>query len=288
MEQTITAKPVRHLAERYCLLQILDVSAVAKRKRVLKEAKQKAESANKLKSEFLASMSHDVRTPLNAILGYAQLLGTTALVDGPDQKSPTCSAENRREPAFSTAPSVGVNPLDKPQRSRLSHLTIAAKTLLGQFDDILEFAKIQSGPITITNAPTDIRDLIASSISLVRQQAELKGLVLSSTMDEDIPEQMGLDADRFGRILVNLLSNAIKFTPKGHVSIGAVVDRSAVDTPTLVVTITDTGIGIPADRIDAIFEPYEQVKEIKASGVGLGMTIVKSIVTALSVRPGTL
>ncbi len=219
-----------------------------KMSRSIAEYVESLDRSNKAKTDFLASMSHEIRTPLNAVMGYAQLLET--------------------------------GELDEQQRSRLSYLTVSARSLLSLFEDILEYAKIQSEPMSVSVETMDVRTLIHASISMVQQQADLKKLPITCEIDDSVPVHIGLDQPRVRQVLVNLLSNAVKFTEKGGVFVKARVEPGDDGTSSLEIAVIDTGVGIPEDKISDIFEPYNRLREVKALGTGLGMTIVKSIVEA--------
>lgn len=210
--------------------------------------RQRAEEADKAKSQFLANMSHELRTPLNAIIGYSEaMLGGMA-------------------GAFS------------PQQSKLlEHVQHNSRRLLALINDILDLSKIESGSLELYMAPMSPRKVIQDTVESLRSLALEKHIDLEITFADDIPEVILGDANKIQQILVNLVSNAIKFTEKG----GVTVTVSAVEKGYWQFTVRDTGVGMPSGAANYIFDPFRQVDGSttrKYKGTGLGLSISKRLV----------
>ncbi len=210
-----------------------------------------AEEANRVKSEFLATMSHELRTPLNAIGGYAELL------------------------------EMGVRgPINDRQREDLRRIQASQRHLLGLINEVLNYAKLETGAVHYELSDVGVRGVLASAEALVAPQAGAKGLRLEVSSCSD-SLTVRADAEKLLQILANLLSNAVKFTsPGGRVSLwcGVVED-------TVVFRVADTGIGVPADKLGAIFEPFVQVRSDltrTAEGTGLGLAISRDLARAMN------
>jgi signal transduction histidine kinase len=209
-------------------------------------ARQEAEEANAAKSQFLATMSHELRTPLNAIAGYAQLL----------------TLELR-------------GPITDAQREDLERIERSQRHLLSLINDVLNFAKIEAGHIAVENAEVDVADVLAGLDEFVRPQLTEKKL----NFTVDCPESRVLacgDSDKVLQILINLLSNAIKFTADG----GNISLRCVGEGDFVALVVRDDGMGIPGDKLDAVFEPFVQVNRGYATpqeGTGLGLSISRDL-----------
>ena len=209
-------------------------------------ARQEAEEANAAKSQFLATMSHELRTPLNAIAGYAQLL----------------ALELR-------------GPITDAQREDLERIERSQRHLLSLINDVLNFAKIEAGHIAVENNEVDIAEVLKGLDEFVRPQLSEKNL----TFNCDCPESDILacgDGDKVLQILINLLSNAIKFTSDG----GTIDLRCTSEKDVVRIIVSDTGMGIPPDKLDAVFEPFVQVNRGYATpqeGTGLGLSISRDL-----------
>jgi signal transduction histidine kinase len=210
--------------------------------------RQRAEEADKTKSQFLANMSHELRTPLNAIIGYSEaMLGGMA------------------------------GEFTVQQKKLLGHIQHNSRRLLALINDILDLSKIESGSIELYLAPMSPRKVIHDTSESLRSLVVEKGIYLELNFSQDVPELILGDANKLQQIVVNLVSNAIKFTEMG----GVKIDVSATNNNRWQFRVQDTGIGIPAGALNSIFEPFRQVDSTntrKYKGTGLGLSITKHLV----------
>jgi PAS domain S-box-containing protein len=235
-----------------------DITARIAGEQALVEARARAESASEAKSRFLATVSHEFRTPLNGILGMAELLGDTAL--------------------------------DPEQNTYVGALRASGEAMLALVDDILDFAKVEAGKLDLDEAPFDLAALAETVTELMATRAQSKGLEIACLIIPDLPSRLIGDRNRLRQILLNLVGNAVKFTEAGGVGI-----RIARFGDELEISVADTGPGIPAERIEAIFEEFEQGDISlgrRHEGTGLGLAIVRRLVglmqgtVAVESRPG--
>ncbi|MCJ2012277.1 PAS domain S-box protein [Methylobacterium sp. J-076] len=223
---------------------------VAERTCEAEAARELAEAGSRAKSEFLASMSHEIRTPLNGIIGYADLL----LDEG----------------------GLGTRIRQYGERIRS-----AGAALLTVVNDVLDVSKIEAGQVEIARRPFAPAALIDNTLSIVRGLAEAKGLALGLSIDPALPDWLAGDEDRLRQVLLNLLNNAIKFTPTGRIDLTVAVAGQRGDAVSLDFRVSDTGIGIPADKQDRLFRRFSQVDgsyRRAHDGAGLGLAICKSLV----------
>jgi CheY-like chemotaxis protein len=218
-------------------------------------ARHAAEAANRAKSEFLAGMSHELRTPLNAVLGYAQLL----TMEG------------------------GLNPR---QARGLETIQQSGQHLLALVNDILDLARIEAGRTALNPAPVNLSELLQTVVHLMRVKADEKQLAVMFDAAADLPAAVLADERRLRQVLLNLLGNAIKFTDDGTVTLRASAEPQGKAQVLLRLDVEDTGIGMHADDVERIFEPFEQVgdAERRSGGTGLGLAITRALVNDMGGR----
>ncbi len=236
-----------------------DSSRQKEEERQLQLAKERAEEANQAKNDFLANISHELRTPMNAII-----LGIERL-------------------------SLDQEMLNEEQQLCISKAKNAADFLLGMIDDLLDFAQIEAGKLQLTSAPFELEGAVRGAVQSVRYLAEEKGLSLRWEIAADIPRFVVGDALRLQQILVNLLNNSIKFSEQGEIFVQAATEKQQKDALLLIFQVRDQGIGIPSDRLHEIFEKFVQVdssiRRVK-EGVGLGLTICSQLCALMDGRIG--
>jgi signal transduction histidine kinase len=218
-------------------------------------ARHAAEAANRAKSEFLAGMSHELRTPLNAVLGYAQLL----TMEG------------------------GLSPR---QARGLETIQQSGQHLLALVNDILDLARIEAGRTALNPTPVNLSELLQTVVHLMRVKADEKQLAVVFDAAADLPEAVLADERRLRQVLLNLLGNAIKFTDDGTVTLRASAEPQGKAQVLLRLDVEDTGIGMHADDVERIFEPFEQVgdAERRSGGTGLGLAITRALVNDMGGR----
>lgn len=223
-----------------------DMTEIKRAETTLRTALERAEAGDRAKSHFLATMSHEVRTPLNGIVGFTSLLSEMPLVP---------------------------EAVEYVQNIRTS-----AEALIQLTGDILDFAKIETGSIKLETQPTNPRTLIEDALELFAIPAAAKKVELTHWVDEDVPTAILADESRLRQVLTNLVGNAVKFTPAGVVEVTLRLDPAVANG--LEFMIRDTGIGIPVDKQSGLFKPFRQVDDTttrRFGGTGLGLAISRNL-----------
>ena len=227
----------------------MEISEHENTEKDLLKAKEAAEAAVEAKAAFLANMSHELRTPMNAVIGFSNLLMDDILT--PDQKD------------------------------YIERIRSGGEVLLSLINDILDFSKMEKKKVGVEHHPLSLRALADESLDMVAVQAKDKGLNLGVTISYGIPDTIIGDQSRLRQILINLLTNAVKFTDVGGVSLSISSKALSEKKHQILFEVRDTGIGIPEDKIDLLFQPFSQVEATISNhrgGTGLGLAISKRLV----------
>ncbi len=251
----VNCAPVLGSAEKPAgvLISFDDVTQLEKKEIELRKSKEEAETANQAKSVFLASMSHEIRTPMNSILGFTEIL----------KRGYARSKEETRR--------------------HLNTIHSSGKNLLALINDILDLSKVESGRIEVEKTWDEPHRIAQEVLKTLKVQSEEKGLYLRFNAESALPQKIETDPTRFRQIIFNLVGNAIKFTETGGVTVGLRFKNNR-RRPLLIVDITDTGIGIPSEKIGSIFDPFTQADSSITrhfGGTGLGLSISRKFARLL-------
>ncbi len=230
------------------IVSVQNITNAVKINEELKNAKKMADIASKAKSEFLANMSHEIRTPLNGVIGFSDLLLKT--------------------------------PLNEIQTQYLNYINESGENLLAIINDILDFSKIESGKMELLIEKSNVYDLVSQVVNVILYQSQKKNIELLLNIEQGLPKILWLDETRLKQILINLLGNAVKFTQQGEIELKVEKLNISDKNITLRFSVRDTGIGIPLEKQQHIFDAFTQENSSiskRYGGTGLGLTISNNI-----------
>ena len=254
---TIDGTPYLHSIIHDVTARVQAEAALANALSALQSERDRAEEANKAKSNFLASMSHEIRTPMNGILGFLQLLEMT--------------------------------PLSPDQSIQVGYIRSSTDMLLSVINSILDFSKADAERLVLESTAFSLQTAIRDSVLAFAPKAAEKGVALDLHLPENLPDTVYGDAFRLKQILTNLTSNAVKFTDQGRILVQADITAASDDHCELHVSVTDTGIGISPEQMALLFEPFSQADASitrKYGGTGLGLALSKRLVHLMGGRIG--
>ena len=238
---------VEHVADQMALVAWRERTALE-----LERARDGAMEASRMKSDFLATMSHEIRTPLNGVIGLNDLLLRTDL--------------------------------DPDQQRLATGVQVASRALLGVLNDILDFSKIEAGRLELEILDFEVREVVEQVAGVLGESARAKDLELVVSCAPEVPLMLAGDPTRLSQVLTNLVSNAVKFTSEGEVVVRATAEPGPDERTFLRVTVSDTGIGVPPEKVPGLFEPFTQADTSTTrlyGGTGLGLAICREIVQAM-------
>lgn len=236
------------------IVDLRNINALAEALMEAKNAREAAETANKSKGYFLANMSHEIRTPMNAIIGIAEMLDSEALT--------------------------------REEQKKYNQIIIkSAESLLTIINDILDLSKIEAGRMELEKSNIDLGQIVKDTVEVFNIATANRSIIVTSYIDKKIPQGLLGDAVRIRQVLTNLIGNSIKFTKQGEIEITAKYFGKKNNINTIELCVRDTGLGIPEDKLDTVFESFKQADSSttrKYGGTGLGLSIVKSLVELMN------